>query len=360
MISVVIPIYSMEPYLRCCLDSVLSSTYRDFELILINDGSTDDSPDICREYASKDSRIHFLSQHNKGVSNTRNRGLDVCRGEWVVFIDADDLISPDFLGFVAREEYLDQDLLLFDFAHTEKELTTAHPIPEALHFGPENVPKLLRSLLLQQQLVENRNLNLLSPCGKAYRKEVIERHALRFSPDLSYGEDQLFNTEYLTKIKRCIYLPVPVYYYNIYQSSSSHRFEPNHIFVLGRMLMEIEAALNKEGFRPLLEDDFFAYVKNVLSHFLWLVAFSPFNPRPFQEKCQLCLKLKNTELFKQALMYRPVGDTSIQRWTTRVLFFLFRTQQYFAINFLTRINLALLAIKKPNQIKEMRNSKWFP
>ena len=128
MISVVIPVYNVERYLRGCLDSVLRSAYQDFELILVNDGSADKSLDICKEYAARDRRIRLISQENAGVSAARNRGLTACRGEWVVFVDADDKISPDFLGLIAREEA--QDLLLFDFARTEEELEAA-PVPAA-------------------------------------------------------------------------------------------------------------------------------------------------------------------------------------------------------------------------------------
>ena len=90
MISVIIPVYNVESYLGRCIDSVLRSDYEDFELILVNDGSTDASPRICAEYARRDSRVRVLSQENKGVSAARNRGLESCRGEWVVSVDGDD------------------------------------------------------------------------------------------------------------------------------------------------------------------------------------------------------------------------------------------------------------------------------
>ena len=119
MISVIIPVYNAEPYLAHCLDAVLGSAHPDFELLLINDGSTDRSLAICREYARRDSRVRLFSQENQGVSAARNRGLEECAGEWIVFVDADDVISPAFLGLIAAEEYAAQDMLLFDFAGTE-------------------------------------------------------------------------------------------------------------------------------------------------------------------------------------------------------------------------------------------------
>ena len=116
MISVIIPVYNAEPYLARCIDSVLASACVGFEIILVNDGSTDRSPEICSGYAEQDSRVRFVSQENQGVSAARNRGLGEALGEWVVFLDADDFISDDFLDMVARPEYQDKDLILFRFA----------------------------------------------------------------------------------------------------------------------------------------------------------------------------------------------------------------------------------------------------
>lgn len=158
MISVIIPVYNAASCLCRCLDSVLNSTHRELELILVNDGSTDGSAVICEEYAARDSRIVLLSQENLGVSAARNLGLKTCHGKWVVFVDADDRISPDFLETVDRAEYQDQDMLLFDFVRTEEKLTAALLTPEVRLFGPENILELFQSLLLRQP-IENGNLN---------------------------------------------------------------------------------------------------------------------------------------------------------------------------------------------------------
>ena len=199
MISVIIPVYNAERYLCGCLDSVLRSEYHDFELILVNDGSTDGSLSICEEYAARDSRVRLISQENRGASAARNRGIDACRGDWVVFVDADDMISPNFLGLVVRDEYQGQDLLLFDFARSEADLAETVPTPETLWFGRARRQELFRSLLLRTQLMEGGNLNFVSPCGKAYRRELLEAASIRFSPELSFGEDK----EYWRILDRC-------------------------------------------------------------------------------------------------------------------------------------------------------------
>ena len=96
-ISVIIPVYNTEKYLRRCIDSVLAQTYQDFELLLIDDGSKDSSGAICDEYASQDTRVRVFHKENGGVSSARNLGLDHARGEWITFVDADDWMADDML-----------------------------------------------------------------------------------------------------------------------------------------------------------------------------------------------------------------------------------------------------------------------
>ena len=97
-ISVIVPVYNAEKWLRRCVDSILAQTFTDFELLLIDDGSTDGSPAICDEYAQRDSRIKVFYQKNSGVSAARNSGLDHARGEWILFVDADDYLYEDVVS----------------------------------------------------------------------------------------------------------------------------------------------------------------------------------------------------------------------------------------------------------------------
>ena len=98
MISVIVPVYNVEKYIRRCIESILIQEYRNFELILVDDGSTDSSGDICEEYAKDNNRITVIHQENKGLSGARNTGISNAKGEWVVFIDSDDYISKTMLG----------------------------------------------------------------------------------------------------------------------------------------------------------------------------------------------------------------------------------------------------------------------
>lgn len=112
-ISVIVPVYNVEKYLHRCIDSILAQTFTDFELLLIDDGSTDGSGAICDEYATKDNRVRVFHKENGGVSSARNLGLDNMRGGYLTFVDSDDWVDSTYLGELI--EYSDADLVVSDF-----------------------------------------------------------------------------------------------------------------------------------------------------------------------------------------------------------------------------------------------------
>ena len=103
-ISIIVPVYNVEPYLHKCIDSILAQTFTDFECILIDDGSPDNCPAICDEYATKDNRIILLHQKNAGVSAARNAGLNIAKGEWIGFVDSDDWIEKNALELLYNKQ----------------------------------------------------------------------------------------------------------------------------------------------------------------------------------------------------------------------------------------------------------------
>lgn len=339
MISVIIPIYNAEPYLRRCIDSVLASTYPDFELILIDDGSTDGSLRICKEYS--DCRIKLIVQKNQGVSAARNRGLDECVGEWVVFVDADDVISRDFLALIDGEE---ADFILFDFARTEQELASAggtEEKAEEMRFEEEQILPLLKRTLVPSQLRDGGNINFLSPCARAYKKSIIDRCELRFSPNLFHGEDRLFNLEYQLKIKNGLYIPRPVYFYRIDGSSLSHRFHDGLLQNHAQLLREIQSVLETGGMLPLLEKEFYSYVLDNLTFILVWDIFHPRNKKSCREKCDLCHRMQENPLNRRAMEINCICGS----WWRRMLVFFFRLKWYCAVNVICRMGIIYLTWK---------------
>lgn len=320
MVTVIIPIYNAELYLRRCLDSVLNSICQDFEVILVNDGSTDGSLEICREYAYKDNRVKLISQQNKGVSAARNRALEECRGEWVVFVDADDMIAPDFIGTIVQEKYHSQDLLLFDFSQTEEGLHRQEQAPQELHFDGEQVQQILKRTMDPHPLVKGGKLNLFSPWAKAFKSAIIHRHSIQFCTDLFWGEDTLFNIEYLLHTGYCTYIAKPAYYYAFYSESISRKFQPKLPHNLEKQLEKIRAALEcSQMFLPLKKEFYFYVVDNLIYILIWSI-FSPHNPASYKEKRGLCQEMWKNPLYCQAMKHFAAHDSLSPRVISRWIF----------------------------------------
>ena len=302
VISVVIPVYNKEPYLRGCVDSVLSSTYQDFEIILVDDGSTDGSLRLCTEYAGRDSRVKVLSQKNRGASSARNRGLEICRGDWVVFVEADDAVSPDFLARMAGEDQ-SVDMLLFDFAGNARELTAPRRKPVRTEADP--VLLISRTLLPQPRrqqadLKTRGSVNLLSACAKGYKRSLIERHGLRFDEDVILGEDRLFNIEYLLRAERCVYISAPVYFYEILRGSLSHRFHAGLVHDQLALLEKLERLLQEVFERGEIGASYAGCVFNHVIFLLTRVIFCAGNGLSAGERRELCDILRESRAYRQA------------------------------------------------------------
>lgn len=303
MISVIVPVYNAEKYLRRCIDSVLGSTYDDFEIILVNDGSTDKSPVICDEYARQDSRIKVIHQKNQGVSSARNIGLDNCEGHWIVFVDSDDFISRDFLSLIAQEKHQEKDLLLFDFAKFIAGHASADYPVRTLSFQENEMSLLIRRVLVPQSLYANGTADFRSPCARAYKKSIIDRYSIHFSPRLTVGEDLLFNLEYQLRAKSCVYTSIPVYFYDIHIGSATHGFRPgllqNHAMLQRHMKMLLEQCRRFSAF----ENEYYSYCLENLTYVLIWDVFNPLNPSPYHSKCRMCARMWKNTIYRKAIKY---------------------------------------------------------
>lgn len=206
-VSVIVSVYNGEQYLSKCIESILHQTYRDFELILVNDGSEDGSEAVCRSY--DDARVRVFSQPNRGVSAARNRGLDEARGEWVYFCDADDELYEDALErFVQKTESPEVCFVMggYEIYDIDGNMVYSRPEREEL-------------TLTIDQCIEN----MFQPwfyCYQGYlwtklfRRDRINAAGLRFDERISFNEDRLFSTQYLCSVSgRGCYFTHPVYRY---------------------------------------------------------------------------------------------------------------------------------------------------
>jgi glycosyltransferase involved in cell wall biosynthesis len=220
IVSVIIPCYNIAPHLERCVDSVLDQFYTNFELLLLDDGSTDATLEICKTYEKVDNRVRVFTHENKGVSFTRNRGIDLAQGDYIMFIDGDDWVEVDML-----------ELLLQSIGNN----TT--PVIGMIHERRGKVFEndFFKSLIITRQLDYNsdtvQNLFpssvLSSPCCKLYNRFILIEYKIKFEEHLSYQEDLIFNLNYLRYVPKITIVPAFSYHYVEHVTSSSSRFHPH-------------------------------------------------------------------------------------------------------------------------------------
>lgn len=207
IVSIVVPVYNAEKYIHRCIDSILHQEYMDYELLLIDDGSTDSSGSICDRYASGDSRVHAFHKPNTGVSDTRNFALDRARGTYLQFLDSDDWITPDATKLLVRAaENNGCDLVISDFYRVVGKRIS--------HKGDIEEEGILSREAFAAHMMENpADFYYGVLWNKLYRRDLVEKYRLRMDAGISWCEDFMFNLEYILHAETFYALQAPIYYY---------------------------------------------------------------------------------------------------------------------------------------------------
>ena len=217
IISVIVPVYNAEKYLHRCIDSILMQTFADFELLLINDGSTDLSSAICDEYALSDSRIKTIHKPNTGVSSTRNRGLEESQGKYIIFLDADDFryVNTALEQLVEIAEKYDLDVVRGEYKAVDQDGNDLFERPLTKE-KQQIANQILTSGQFYTQIMCGENFLVLS----LFKRESIGN--IRLNDKRSFLEDMEFYAELLLQPLRCVFIPMRFYAYRKVDSSASH------------------------------------------------------------------------------------------------------------------------------------------
>jgi glycosyltransferase involved in cell wall biosynthesis len=207
LISVIIPVYNVEKYLYRCIDSVLTQSYTNLEIILIDDGSPDKCPEICDKYAKKDSRIQVIHQHNKGPSSARNAGLNIMSGQYVTFLDSDDFWHSDFLKILYSECISNScDITECEYIHGTQSEFPPIPIDYSFQLYQKNIFILYKAKTITW--------------GKLYKSNLWSD--IRF-PIGKYYEDDFTTWKLYYKARQIALINIPLYYYFINQNSTMQK-----------------------------------------------------------------------------------------------------------------------------------------
>ena len=249
-VSVIIPVYNSEKSLKNCIESIIRQTFSDFELIIINDGSTDNSKEICEQLQQQDARIIIFNQENAGVSAARNKGLTVAQGKYIMFCDSDDSVAENWIEALHDAIVQNPDsLVVCDVRQSNKAESDCKTTTESSHMSYFELYKT--------------GLSAYTP-NKIYRKSIIDQNKLFFDTNCSFAEDVKFNCEYYNHCNDVVFINKILYFYNVSDDGLSLSYKTNS-FDLHKMPFHIR--LKHIGNENLTE-----YCNIWLFHFLALFA----------------------------------------------------------------------------------------
>ncbi len=237
-VSVIVPVYKAETYIRRCLDSLAAQTLTDFEVLLVDDGSPDGSGAICDEYAARDPRFRVFHKANGGVASARQYGLDRARGEYVTHADPDDWAAPRMLeAMVARARETGADMVVTDYIE-EVSPGVSRPIHVVC---PDVTPEaLLRELLMQRVFGASWN--------KLLRRSFVLSHHVAYEPGMSLCEDLYFNCRFLLHGPVIAFLAEPCYHYDLYSNGNTltRKASPKDLHSMIRVIALLEGRVDPQ------------------------------------------------------------------------------------------------------------------
>lgn len=291
-ISVIVPIYNGEQLIHKCIDSVLSQTFSDLELIIVDDGSTDNCPQICDEYAKKDSRVIVIHGTNKGVSIARNIGLAAASGEYVAFCDGDDYFKENLLErtySTAVEQ--NADVVSFNLQRMSDEATSMNEDPnesDIIDLNKETRFDMLYKVVTWQT-------KGWQACRSIFRRQIIEDHHIQFCDTCgNFAEDLGFTLEYLLYVSRIIFIDEYLYYYydvrqNSMMNKSKHVYKVNEVNELSYYLKPIMTKV--------LSEEQFSVIHHHIIQNQVVDLYSVNSKQDFQEWNELLKSLDKTAYF---------------------------------------------------------------
>ena len=251
-ISIIIPVYNSEKYLKTCLESVCSQTYPDIEIICVNDGSTDNSLDIINSYAKKDDRIVVITQKNSGVSCSRNVGLKNATGEWISFVDSDDYVSCGMCqGLICALDSSDFDIYMFNGV-LMPEIFPSEGVVLQKFFYDTNW-HIKESNLYNFKDCKNPFYGNLSASNKIYKKSFLSSNGIKFKEKITF-EDQLFTINAMICAKD-IYIDNRILYYYVQHKTSTMHILKSNAFDIFEIMSDVRNLL--------VEHDLYEYEKYV-------------------------------------------------------------------------------------------------
>lgn len=283
-ISFVVPVYNNQDYIDICLRSLQSQTVDNMEIILVDDGSTDNSGMICDQYAAEDNRFIVIHQQNSGIAVARNVGQAAATGEWIGFVDSDDWIEQDYVEKLLP--YMDQEYELIFFQYDERSVkyTKAYRSTKDIQILDRKSFELLEQDSIDTG-IGNRMPLLKSYRGqvwtKIYKKDFLDKYSLSAKPKLRRSQDVMFSLEVYHYAVKGIMIPEVLYHYRITDNSISHQYNENQIPRITCLMDEMGEYLKRIGKMEMYHDLYEMRIAITLAQFCIQDFCHPYNPQKY-------------------------------------------------------------------------------
>lgn len=339
-VSYIVAIYNVEKYLKTCLESVSKLKRDDCEIILVNDGSTDQSLAICQEYAKADDRIKIIDQPNSGVSVARNNGLEMATGDWIMYIDGDDQIyAEDIEKEIIPRLNLENDIVYYCYDDFKWQQTIRKTWPGkgkgSYIKDPSDITKL-------KYIIMDNNwpgvdgfqgiYSFSTPWGKAYKRSFLNEFQIRFKKGIIKGQDHLFNINVAMYARKIEFLPYYGYSYRRNDISISNRFSPKMLDYTRMLVQEFQSIVEAAGDNRLYEN-----YSNWLAKQLYIVSKTYFchsdNKSSYKTRRREFMDLSSTDEFKDCF-----HKINIRKFNgkNKLIAFVIKYKLFFVLNFYLR------------------------
>lgn len=338
LISIIIPVYNGEKYLQDCINSIERQTFSNYEVIFVNDGSTDNSLIILEQAKKKDERIHYYSVVNGGVSKARNFGLSKAVGEWVTFVDCDDWIENDYLNTLYSKVTDSVDVVMANFFFNKENSSQTEGLCSKEIIHKRDFPMYPLAMMVEDCAACNKleiSVEILcAACNKLTRRQLIVNNGIRFEEMMKLNEDGLFHLTCFLCSRDVVIIDKPLYHYRILSTSSNNRFRPN---VHEQMVVWKKCFEKAISSLPLAEQDTFMSLSSyrMYLNLVSLYINHPSNNLSFNQRKILLSK------FLDSGIYDVKSIPSSLKWFKQIEMFLLRKKCSLGLLLLSNVRLKL-------------------
>lgn len=306
-LSVIVPIYNVEKYLEQCLDSIVNQTYKDLEIILVNDGSPDNSGEICKRYAEKDSRIKYIEKENGGLVSAYTEGYKYVTSEYVTFVDSDDWIDPNMYQILMDKMLSDSEIDLVDSPYKRVSNTAC----DKVYLGLDG-----DCVITVDNFFYRINIAHISAtrCTKIFKKELLDDIIANLDTKVSFAEDLRVSIPYASKCRKMVYIDTPFYCYRDTEGSISKAVNVDKI--MGEIKQISELLFSYDTLMPYVNE----IRESIIDLYIRLIKSVVYSSVKLKQKKVLLKKVLNNEQYKDFVQKSDWKCYNAEQEKTKVIF----------------------------------------